>query len=414
MQTFTGFEYLLIDVANAFGLDKEVYEVRIQWAKDNLNELEDLAVLADDYYLYRKSVMALRETLAGQPTGHLVGFDAVCSGMQIMSTLVGCPTGAEATGLVNPNVRSDAYKGCLDIMRQYIPTLPDEERKKIKNAVMTSLYGSIVEPEKVFGTDTEELKVFKKSLYQLAPGACELLETLRDTWNPTALYHAWKLPDGFDAKIKVMNKKESRIEVDELGGSTFTYIYLENECAPEGVSNIANVVHSIDGYMVRSIERRCNYDAQAIDQALDILITEGLRREVGKTTDSSNIQPCQRFSYYLEQYDRSTVADVVILPHITSTNVCLLSDKHLDKLINIASDMLEYKPFPVITVHDEFKCHPNNMNHLRFQYKEILADLADSDLLQDLLIQLYGKVGKVQKKSSNLGDKIRQSNYAIC
>lgn len=413
MQTFTGFEYLLIDVANAFGLDKENYDVRLDWAKANLNELEDLADQADDYYLYRKSVMALRETLEGKPTGHLVGFDAVCSGMQIMSAITGCKIGAKNTGLIDPTVRADAYTKCLEIMRQYIPTLPNEERKKVKNAVMTSLYGSIKQPEGVFGEDSEELRVFKKALYKLAPGACTLLETLRNTWRPDALYHSWKLPDGFDVKVKVMVEKEARIEVDELGGRTFTYKFKENEPKEKGVSNIANVIHSIDAYMVRSIERRCNYDPEVVERAESILAAEYLRRFfTGEKFEK--IQPSKKFDYYLEQYDRSTVADVVILPYLTLENASLLSCKHLDKLISLVDNMLAYKPFPIITVHDEFKCHPNNMNHLRFQYKEILADLAESEILLDLLIQLYGRNGSVPKYSQDLPDLIRQSNYAIC
>lgn len=413
MQTFTGFEYLLIDVANAFGLDKLEYEDRLMWAKTNLNELEDLADQADDYYLYRKSVMALRETLAGKPTGHLVGFDAVCSGMQIMSAITGCKVGAMNTGLIDPNTRSDAYTKCLDIMRQSIPTLPNEERKRIKDAVMTSLYGSIKQPEDVFGKESEELRVFKKALYKLAPGACTLLETLRSTWNPEAFSHAWKLPDGFDVKVKVMVEKEARIEVDELGGRTFTYKFKENEPKDKGVSNIANVIHSIDAYMVRSIERRCNYDLEVVERAESILAAEYLRRFfTGEKFE--NIQPSKKFDYYLEQYDRSTVADVVILPYLTLENASLLSSKHLDKLISLVDNMLTYKPFPVITVHDEFKCHPNNMNHLRFQYKEILADLAESEVLLDLLVQLFGRNGSVPKYSQDLPDLIRQSNYAIC
>ena len=63
---------------------------------------------------------------------------------------------------------------------------------------------------------------------------------------------------------------------------------------------------------------------------------------------------------------------------------------------------------------DEFKCHPNYMNHLRYHYKEILADLADSNLIDDLLSQLYGQEGTFDKLSKNLGNKIRNSNYALC
>jgi hypothetical protein len=43
MKTFTGWQYLLIDLANQFGHDKLVFEERIQWAQDNLSNLEALA-----------------------------------------------------------------------------------------------------------------------------------------------------------------------------------------------------------------------------------------------------------------------------------------------------------------------------------------------------------------------------------
>jgi hypothetical protein len=43
--------------------------------------------------------------------------------------------------------------------------------------------------------------------------------------------------------------------------------------------------------------------------------------------------------------------------------------------------MLEHKPFPLVTVHDEFKAHANNINQVRWHYKEILAEIADSNVL---------------------------------
>ena len=76
--------------------------------------------------------------------------------------------------------------------------------------------------------------------------------------------------------------------------------------------------------------------------------------------------------------------------------------------------MLIYEPFEVVAIHDEYKCHSNNMNMLRGVYREVLAELADSDLIQDLLNQLYKANGKYKKQSNTLGNVIRQSNYALC
>lgn len=80
MQTFTGWQYLLIDIANHFGLDKKLFEERIEWAQDNLHNLEEMAPQAENYPLYMKTLQAIRKAQQGKPSGHLVGFDGVCSG----------------------------------------------------------------------------------------------------------------------------------------------------------------------------------------------------------------------------------------------------------------------------------------------------------------------------------------------
>lgn len=77
---YSPIQYLAIDIANNYGLDKLTYEERIQWVKTNINRLEDLAPEAEEYHLYIKGVNALRQTQRGEPTGHTVALDAVCSG----------------------------------------------------------------------------------------------------------------------------------------------------------------------------------------------------------------------------------------------------------------------------------------------------------------------------------------------
>ena len=89
MQLFTAWQYLLIEVANHFGLDKLIFEDRIRWATENLANLESFAsqVSLKDRALYIKAVQTIRKAQHGIPTGHLVGFDASCSGIQIMSVV---------------------------------------------------------------------------------------------------------------------------------------------------------------------------------------------------------------------------------------------------------------------------------------------------------------------------------------
>ena len=109
MELFTGWQYLLIDVANQYGHDKLLFGERIKWAEEHLDRLESMIDQAETKPLYMKAVQAIRKAQQGIPTGHLVGFDACCSGVQIMSAITGCVAGATATGLVDPDVRADAY-----------------------------------------------------------------------------------------------------------------------------------------------------------------------------------------------------------------------------------------------------------------------------------------------------------------
>jgi hypothetical protein len=412
MTFYTGYEYLLIDAASQFGLDKLTFEDRIQWTRDNLTVLETLADQAETKPLYMKAVQAIRKAQAGIPTGHMVGVDGCCSGIQVMSVLTGCEAGAKATGLVDPNVRADAYAACTDTMNVILGGGLEVSRSDAKQALMTSFYGSKAQPKTLFGENTPELDAFYQAAQTIAPGAWELLQDLLASWQPYALQHEWILPDGFDARIKVMKKVEARIEVDELDHATFTYEFYENQGSKSGLSNAANLTHSVDAYILRCMHRRCNYDVDVVKYADGLIELELLERLMGEVREVS--RPAGKAGYYVDQFVRSTVADVVILPYLDMDNIQQLSKKHLEALATMVNGMLQYQPFELVTIHDEFKAHANNVNWVRFQYKEILADLADSFLLDDLLSQIHGKPGYFPKLSHTLGDVIRESSYGLC
>jgi hypothetical protein len=419
MKTFTGWEYLLIDLANHFGHDKLLFEERIQWAMDNLNNLEALADQAEVKPLYIKAVMAIRKAQQGKPTGHLVGLDACCSGVQIMSAMTGCVDGSRSTGMIDPGVRADAYSRTTVLMNEELAQhglSVNVSRKDAKQALMTSYYGSKATPKEIFGEDTPELNAFYAAAMKVAPGAWELLQDLLASWQPYALEHSWVLPDGFNAKVKVMKKIETRIEVDELDHATFTYEYYENQGSKTGLSNVANVTHSMDAWLLRSMHRRCNYDrqqAEYVAQCIEMeLIERSLRGEPAKEVIKEFMTP--KVQYYIDRYNQSTLADIVILPHLDQATVTCLSKEHLQALAKILTGMLQYQPFELVTVHDEFKAHANNMNWVRWQYREIMAEIAESNVLDDILSQIHGVPGSFNKLSFNLPAQIRNSEYALC
>jgi DNA-directed RNA polymerase len=53
-----------------------------------------------------------------------------------------------------------------------------------------------------------------------------------------------------------MQTVDKKIEVDELGHSTFTFRAEVNQPMKKGLSLAANVVHSIDGWIVREMYKR--------------------------------------------------------------------------------------------------------------------------------------------------------------
>ena len=78
----------------------------------------------------------------------------------------------------------------------------------------------------------------------------------------------------------------------------------------------------------------------------------------------------------------------------------------------LIEDVLEHKSFETVAVHDEFKAHANNMNRVRYWYKELLAEIAESNLMVKIVSSLYGREMNLVK-FGDVADLIRKSNYAL-
>ena len=186
--------------------------------------------------------------------------------------------------------------------------------------------------------------------------------------------------------------------------------YYENEPEERGISLPANVTHSVDAYVLRSLVRRCNYNPKLVKYTLDIIEIELLERGLD----------CGR-EYYLDLeldriislYHKTNMVDMVVINYLTAENIYQVPTEYLKKLTRLLTQVLTHEPFELITTHDSFSCHANHCNQLRYWYKEILAELAESNVLDSLLSELLGEDTNVAKLSNSLGDKIRNSNYGI-
>lgn len=417
---FNAIDYICIDLANCVGTqgdfrgDKELFEERIKWVKDNYHNLEDFIDVAEDKPLYIKALHALRQTVLGNPIGHIVRLDATCSGIQIMSAITGCHKGADATGLIS-NKRADAYTDVTAAMNKILQlkglTSIVVPRNDVKRAVMTSGYGSTLVPKEVFG-EGDMLATFYQAAFTVAPAAFELMSALLDTWQADTLSHNWVMPDNFHVNIKVMQSKETRIEVDELGHTTFTTHVKVNQGSKKGLANVANTIHSIDGYLLRSVIRRASFNEDEVNSVLSAIKRVLLERANGKATEA--LCPSADLQNMLNIYQYSKMLDTSIINYIDVENIDSVPTELLVKLNVTLTKMLELGSSPVLTVHDAFGAHPNHCNAVRYWYKEIMSELAESNILEFIVSQITKKQVKYVKKSQTLAAKIRESNYSIC
>lgn len=109
------------------------------------------------------------------------------------------------------------------------------------------------------------------------------------------------------------------------------------------------------------------------------------------------------------QYQESGFLSARILDFLDLRNMGLVDYEVIRNLVR----SLPGTPFPVISIHDCFRVHPNHGNDLRRQYNQILSEIAASDMLAFLASQVAGTPVAVTKVS-DLSKKIQQADYTLC
>lgn len=402
MKFYTPLEYIKIDVASQFGLDREAFEARIQWADENHTHLEKLREKADDPERFIAAVMALRQVEAGQPTSHLCGLDACASGPQIMSAFMRDPVGAENTSMIG-NQRADIYTKTTETMNQLLGAASTYDRQTIKYALMPFYDGSKARPKTAFGNGTPERNAFYEARAIVAPGAAQLMDMMRNSWQPHALEHCWTLPDGFEIKLKVTAVKDSKIKGEQLEHASFTDQHTVNKGTEDGLVMAANIVQSTNGFIIRELGRRCSYNAGELGRVRKLLKKRAAQRHLnGVELDS--IQ---------ELWVKHKFLSLVDADELEWEEVKRFDFTYCDQLTALIDRCLERPSFPVITVHDAFKAHANYMNWVRLTYAELLAEISESNIIDTILEDVTGRPANLKKLSSGIGDQIRQSEYAL-
>lgn len=257
MQKFTAYEYIKIDLANQFGMDKTNWDVRIDWATKFIEQpitvIDEKIRAAKEPILALKAYNAIKDAKAGIPTGFLMSLDGTASGLQIMACMSGCIVTASNCNLVDTGNRENAYDRVAKLMTA--KTVFTYTADQVKKAVMTTFYGSTAQPKAIFGEDTHELSMYYETLYELFPGAMDVMYAIQSCQDPSALNYTCTFPDGHTSSVNVMAPIDKKIEIDELDHATFTHRVYVNQSVDFDLSLPANIVQGTDGYIVRDMYR---------------------------------------------------------------------------------------------------------------------------------------------------------------
>lgn len=400
-QEFTGMQYLMIDVANNFGLDKKDWDERLEWFANNEATLESQVKNADDPALFYAAVKAYRKAQRKEIVQYPISLDATASGMQILACLTGDDEAARVCNVINTGHRSDSYDVIYKHMLSVLKTAGTVSKDKVKSAVMTSLYGSEAQPRDAFGEGTRELNQFYNTMETLLPAVWELNAYFLEIWNPKALTYSWVMPDNYHVHIKVMAKNSTPVT---FLGRQYNVEFSENRPVESGRSLSAHTAHSTDGFFVREMGRRCTYNP--LQLAIVRKALQGQKHPLDKVNqdDTDMVKTLWQLSH------ESGFLSARILDHLGADNIHLVSKTGIQKLI----DELPKKSFEILTVHDCFRCLPNYGNDLRRQYNHLLSHLAKSDMLSFLLSQMQGKYIPITKKNPDMWKEIEHANYSLC
>jgi hypothetical protein len=393
IKKYTGLQYLAIDIANNYSkdLEKQNFEVRLDWFENNKNILDTLVKDADEPNLYICGLQAYKDYLNGSESGYLISLDGCASGIAILSALMGCRKSAEVCGLISTD-RQDAY---TNIYHKLVKN-DRLDRKDVKSAIMTSFYSSTAQPQKVFGKG-ELLDQFYATLEADLPGAYLLNKSIETLWNNKTLVHEWIMPDGFHVYIPVKEKVEKSFT---FLNQEHKIIVEENKYSDNYRSLCANIVHSIDAMIIREMVRRCNYNEEQILNILTLSPREHDGRERTKDVKLNNLLMLQQETkfYSLE-----------ILEYIDEYNINLIDLDQLRSMIKT----LPSEPFEILSIHDCIKCLPNYGNDVRQQYNNIMAEISTSNILQYIARTLTGNNKIVVDKIEDISNDIKNSEYAL-
>jgi hypothetical protein len=159
--------------------------------------------------------------------------------------------------------------------------------------------------------------------------------------------------------------------------------------------------------VVREVLRRCTYDRSQVTKAMELCLA-AINLNHTKEALTQSTRNVRMVKLLAKRYEQSGFLSARIIEHIDEVSIHYAP---LEALWALLESMPE-NPFPVLSVHDCFRVHPNYGNDLRRQYNRILHDIAKSEILKAILEGLTGKQVAIQKYA-DISQDVLHANYAL-
>lgn len=164
------------------------------------------------------------------------------------------------------------------------------------------------------------------------------------------------------------------------------------------------ITHGTDGFIVRELTSRCDYNPNQL---------EAVESELVKRLQKSIVVPKESYLYIEQMYHKHQFCSLEGIEFVTPWSVNQMSSNYCKALLSLVRSVQKQPSFKVLSVHDEFKALPNYMNEVRQTYIDLLAEIADSTMLNAMLSDIAGRIITVEKLNPNLSALIRNSEYSL-
>jgi DNA-directed RNA polymerase len=280
-------QWLAFQVATTYGLDKKPMIERLDWVKDNITFISEIAkdpigrlpdwesadepwqflAACDEYY---HCVINCDRNYTSLP----VATDATCSGLQILAGLCRDASTAKLVNVLPSDSPQDAYATVAEAAKPNCPESIQQhlDRSTVKRVVMTVPYnakphsnrGYIRSALKEKGVEIEKddltktVTAVRDAMHQVVPGPMKAMKWIEEEVGKAIARGAteleWVTPSGFVVSQRLMKKESQRLQLQLLGAVQQITVSTGDsdkvDKAHHKNATAPNLIHSLDASLL--------------------------------------------------------------------------------------------------------------------------------------------------------------------